>query len=331
MEINFHRALNTISNNGLKWIDLPRPTREDMGYLEKAFSFHDLNLEDSLSKTGLPKIDRYKDHMFIILHFPTKDKEKNMPKVSQLSIFLGTDYLVTIHQGELEPLIELFQVCSKDAKQRESLMGKTSGYLLHTIIDVLVDDLFHILMKIVGNLDDIEEAVFDAKISEAREISVLRREITILRRIVMPLRRVVSELAKDVQQFSNEDLTRYFYDVKDHIDKVLETLDGSRETIEIYKDTDFMLSSEKSNKILSVLTILFTLSIPVTVISTFYGMNVHIPGDNQTGAWNFLGPYSTFFVLFAATIISTVVMLLYFRHVGWIGVSLNPRRFLKGR
>ncbi len=148
MEINFHRVLNTISNNGLKWIDLPRPTREDMGYLEKAFSFHDLNLEDSLSKTQLPKIDRYKDHMFIILHFPTKDKEKNMPKVSQLSIFLGTDYLVTIHQGELEPLIELFQVCSKDAKQRESLMGKTSGYLLHTIIDVLVDDLFHILMKI---------------------------------------------------------------------------------------------------------------------------------------------------------------------------------------
>ena len=107
-----------------------------------------------------------------------------MPKVSQLSIFLGTDYLVTIHQGELEPLIELFQVCSKDAKQRESLMGKTSGYLLHTIIDVLVDDLFHILMKIVGILDDIEEGkVFDAKISEAREISVLRREITILRRI----------------------------------------------------------------------------------------------------------------------------------------------------
>ena len=86
----------------------------------------------------------------------------------------------------------------------------------------------------------------------------------------MPLRRVVSELAKDVsKQFSNEDLTRYFYDVKDHIDKVLETLDGSRETIEIYKDTDFMLSSQKSNKILSVLTILFTLSIPVTVISTF--------------------------------------------------------------
>ena len=259
--------------------------------------------------------------MFIILHFPTKDKEKNMPKVSQLSIFLGTDYLVTIHQGELEPLIELFQVCSKDAKQRDSLMGKTSGYLLHTIIDVLVDDLFHILMKIVGNLDDIEEAVFDAKISEAREISVLRREITILRRIVMPLRRVVSELAKDVQQFSNEDLTRYFYDVKDHIDKVLETLDGSRETIEIYKDTDFMLSSEKSNKILSVLTILFTLSIPVTVISTFYGMNVHIPGDNQTGTYTFLGPYSTFFILLAATIISTTIMLLYFRHVGWIGVS----------
>ena len=156
-------------------------------------------------------------------------------------MFLGANFLVTVHQGELEPLMDLFKMCQENPNQRENLMGKEPGYLLHTIIDPLVDDLFHILMKIVGNIDDIEEGVFNEKMSEAREISIMRREITILRRLIIPMRRIVLELARDVQRFSKEDLTPYFYDVKDHIEKVLETLDESKETIEIYKDTDFML------------------------------------------------------------------------------------------
>ena len=130
-------------------------------------------------------------------------------------------------------------------------MGTTSGYLLHRIIDLLVDDLLHILMKLKGNLDDIEDVVFDDKHTAPKEISLLRREITTLRRVVIPLKRIVMDLSKEIQKFSTEDLTLYFDDVKDHIDKVIEVLEESKETIEIFKDTDFMLSTEKSNKILA--------------------------------------------------------------------------------
>ena len=62
---------------------------------------------------------------------------------------------------------------------------------------------------------------------------------------------------------------------------MIEVLEESKETIEIFKDTDFMLSTEKSNKILAVLTILFTLSIPVTVVAAIYGMNVNLPGGSR--------------------------------------------------
>ncbi|MGH9987551.1 MAG: magnesium transporter CorA family protein, partial [Nitrososphaeraceae archaeon] len=218
------KSLRTVESDGFKWIDLPKPTRNEMDTLGRFYSFHDLNLEDSLSKTQLPKIERHSNYIFVIIHFPFMGKERHVPKVSQLSMFLGSNYLVTVHQGELEPLMDLFKMCKENAAQRENLMGKEPGYLLHTIIDTLVDDLFHILMKIVGNIDDIEEGVFDEKMSEAREISILRREITILRRLILPMRRIVVELARDVQRFSKEDLTPYFYDVKDHIEKVLETL-----------------------------------------------------------------------------------------------------------
>ncbi len=315
------RRLETISSNGVQWINLQKPSFADMSTLGQKYPFQRLNLEDSLSKIQIPKIDRYADHIFIILHFPTPDKEKGF-LFSQLAVFMGADYLVTIHQGDLKPLDELFNMCKSDEKQQQMIMGKSSGYLLHKIIDTLVDDLLHILMKVVGNIDDIEDSVFDERISIPRQISLLRREITTLRRIVIPLRRTVVDISKDVQRFSKEDMSLYFKDVLDHIEKVYEALEEAKETVEIYKDTDYMLSQEKTNKILAVLTILFTLSIPATVIAGFYGMNVNIPGGIATGPWAQIGPYTTLIFVLVISSISALLMVFYFRRLGWMGPSM---------
>jgi magnesium transporter len=315
------RRFESISNNGLTWINVERPTSADMNALGQKYPFQKLNLEDCLSKIQIPKIDRYQDHIFVILHFPTSDKEKGF-LFSQLAVFMGPDYLVTIHQGDLKPLNELFNMCRNDGKQCQIIMYKSSGYLLHKIIDTMVDDLLHILLKVVGNIDDIEDSVFDEQISIPRQISLLRREITTLRRIVIPLRRTVVELSKDVQRFSKEDLALYFRDVQDHIEKVYEALEEAKETVEIYKDTDFMLSQEKTNKILAVLTIVFTLSIPATVIGTFYGMNINLPGGIETGVWAQLGLYTTLIFVVAISSVFALLMVFYFRRRGWMGPSM---------
>jgi magnesium transporter len=312
-------GLESITNKSLTWVDIQKPTREKMNILGQLYPFHELNIEDCLSKIQIPKVDRYEDHIFVILHFPTIDKEKSIPRTTQLAIFAGFDYLVTVQQGELKPLTEMFQICKVNEKQRDSFMGTSSGYLLHSIIDLLVDDLLHILMKLEGNLDDIEDVVFDEKVAVAKEISLLRREITTLRRVVIPLKRIILDLSKDIQKFSEEDLTLYFDDVKDHIDKVIEVLEESKETIEIFKDTDFMLSTEKSNKILAVLTLLFTLSIPATVVAAIYGMNVILPGGIETGPATFFGPFTSFSLLVIAAILPAVIMIWYFKRQGWFG------------
>jgi magnesium transporter len=318
-KIEYSDALDSITNKDLIWIDIQKPTRKKLKMLEGKYPFHELNVEDSLSKIQIPKIDRYQDHIFIILHFPTVDKDKSIPRSTQLAIFAGPDYLITVQQGELKPIIEMFNLCKDNEKQRETFMGPSSGYLLHSIIDLMVDDLLHVLMKLEGNLDDIEDLVFDEKVAVARDISLLRREITTLRRVVVPLRRIILELSKEMQRFSEEDLTDYYDDVRDHTEKVLEVLEESKETIEIFKDTDFMLSTEKSNKILSLLTILFTLSIPATVIGTYYGMNINLPGGIITGSPDFLGPYTSFLILLMIAIVPSSVMVWYFKKLGWFG------------
>jgi magnesium transporter len=338
--------LDSITNHGLTWINIEKPTRGTMEkeLASRGYHFHELNIEDCLSKRQIAKIDKYADYIFILFHFPSSPtlvgnsttdttKRKKVRKgssttlhFSQLSIFAGWNFLVSVHQGDFQPLNELFQQCKMSSNQRDELMGKTSGYLLHTIIDVLVDYLFHILMKIVGNLDDIEDAVFDDKVDVVKEISILRREITLLRRIVFPLKRIVSDITHEIQKFSEEDLTKYFNDVEDHINKVLEVLESSRDTIEIYKDTDFMLSTEKTNQILGILTIVFTLSIPATVIGTFYGMNIHLPGSLPSGTWTFFGRYTTFIVVLIISAASALLMYWQFLRAGWISGSRSIRK-----
>ena len=310
-------GLETITNENLSWINIKKPTREKVMKLS-SFPFHELNLEDCLSKIQIPKLDSYDDHVFVILNFPSIDREKGLPHSTQLSIFAGYDYLVTVQQGGLQPLTEAFELCKIDSKYRESFMGNSAGYLMHSIINLLVYDLLHILMKIQGNLDDIEDVVFDEQSAVAKEISLLRREITTLRRLVFPMKRTILELSKEIQRLSEEDLTPYFDDVRDHIDKVIEVLDESKETIEIFKDTDFMLSTEKSNKILAILTILFTLSIPASIVAAFYGMNVNLPGGIETGQPTFLGEYTSFIILILIALIPLAVMIFWFKRQGWL-------------
>ena len=149
---------------------------------------------------------------------------------------------------------------------------------------------------------------------------MLRREINRLRRIVNPLKKFVLEIAKNINRFSEgggEGLSLYFDDVIDHIDKVIETLEESRETMEIYKDTDFVLSTEKTNKVLGLLTIIFTLAIPSTVIGTFYGMNLNLPGGIENNL-DFLGPYTMFIIVILASAIPAIMMFAYFNKLGWI-------------
>ncbi|MGC2572698.1 MAG: magnesium transporter CorA family protein [Candidatus Nitrosopolaris sp.] len=313
----------TINNYDFAWTDIQKPTRDHINMLGKQYPFHELNLDDCLSKIHIPKIDKYKDHLFIILNFPVNMQEEkpeyDTPKVSQLSIFVGTNYLVTIHQSELKPLVEMFQLCKSNDKERETSMGDSPGFLLHSILDALVSDLFHRLTKIQGNLNDLEEDIFDerTKSAKAKEINLLRREIASLRRIAISLRNRILEITNEIQKFSKEDIISYYNDVEDHVKKIVETLEEAKETIEIYKDVYYMLGTEKANKILSILTIIFTLSIPVTVISSFYGMNIRLPGRIEAPP-TFLGPYTSMIFVIILSIIPTLSMYWYFRRAGWM-------------
>ena len=94
--------IEMVNNGNLLWINIENPSSKDMKSLALRYPFHELNLKDCLYEAQLSKVDKYEDHVFILLHFPIIEKEISMPRSSQLSTFVGSGYLVTVHKGYIE-------------------------------------------------------------------------------------------------------------------------------------------------------------------------------------------------------------------------------------
>ncbi len=301
--------LDIVDLGKVKWIDAERPGEAEIEYLTHNFPFHPLDLDDCLSRVQLPKIDEYEKYIFIVLHFPLFSKIERLTLPSQVSIFISSSYLVTLHQGSLKPITKLFLNLKLHPEDKEEYQG-SPGYLLYRIVDRLVDYCFPILGKMGENTDQVEENIFSADARKMiEEISVLRRDIISYRRIVWPLRSVIAALEEKTRRFTTEDLTAYWGDVVDHIDKISYTLSGYKEMIEGLNDTVNSLYSHRISDVMKVLTVMATIMLPLSVITGMYGMNIDLPGQSSPQAFaSILG------------IMLAVVggMLFFFRHHHWI-------------
>jgi magnesium transporter len=323
MEMSALDSLNRVDFGAFTWINIDSPSTEVLNCLSKLYPFHPLDIEDCLSKTQLPKIDEYPEYLFIILHFPRFRKERKYSVPEQVSIFLGKDFIVTVHTGEIKPINRLFQSYANngDSPNRQCVLNESScsspAFLLYKLIQNCAENLMLMLGKVMFNIEQIEEKVFDEKMDAVREVAELRHNVANLRRVVFPLGRVIHDLEKKAQRFAGKNVDVYFSDLSDYIDKTWAVLEECKETTEIYKDSDFIISSDRTNKILTLLTIMFTFSIPFTVMGTLYGMNVHLPGGLEK-PWTFLGSYTTFIVILTVGLVPVVLMYVIFKRLRWL-------------
>jgi magnesium transporter len=269
-----------------------------------------LDLDDCLSRIQRPKIDEYKDYLFLVFHFPIFNEAARVTTPSQLSVFISGKYLITLHKGNLKPLVKLFRECQIDEESRQEYFSQGSGYLLYRIIDRLVDYSLPILNKIGDNIEDVEDNIFSNGVRGAiREISILRRDIISFRRIIWPMRAVIGTLEPKLRHFTRMDMAVYFGDVTDHMDKIWDALDEYKEVIEGLNDTHDSLATNRTNEVMRMLTIIATILLPITVVASIFGMNIPLPFQNSS--------YSLLFVFLICLVIVSG-MLYFFRRQHWI-------------
>ncbi|HEY82528.1 MAG TPA: magnesium/cobalt transporter CorA [Dehalococcoidia bacterium] len=303
--------LESVTWNDLTWINIERPTERETEYLAQHFPFHPLDLDDCLSRVQRPKIDEYKDYLFLVLHFPVFNKETRATTPSQVSVFIGDDYLITLHKGELKPLVKLFKECQLEEDAREEYFSQGSGYLLYRIIDRLVDYCLPMLNRISDNIEQTEDNVFASKgiPRTIEDISILRRDVISFRRIIWPMRAVIASLEPKIRRFTKMDLSVYFGDTVDHVDKIWDALDEYKEIIEGLNDTHDSLATNRTNEVMRMLTIIATILLPLTVVASIYGMNIPLP---------FQESHYSFVVVFFTWVIVAGGMLYFFRRHRWI-------------
>ncbi len=303
--------IESVTWNELTWVNIERPTEQETEYLAQNFPFHPLDLDDCLSRIQRPKIDEYKDYLFLVFHFPVFNKQTRATTTSQVSVFIGENYLITLHKGELKPLVKLFRECELEEEARQEHFSQGSSYLLYRIIDRLVDYCLPILNRISANIEEIEDNIFASKgmPRAIEDISVLRRDVISFRRIIWPMRAVIGSLEPKIRRFTKMDLAVYFGDMIDHVDKIWDALDEYKEIIVGLNDTHDSLATNRTNEVMRMLTIIATILLPLTVVASVYGMNIPLPFQDSG--------YSLIFVLFIWVVIVTG-MLYFFRRNRWI-------------
>lgn len=283
--------ISELSAEGVTWVHADQPGHAEVELLAERFGFHELDIEDVLSKRQRPKIDEYPGYLFVVLHFPFYDKSVQRLNAAELDVFLGPDFLITLPNVELLPVTYLFRRCEGDPVLREELFSKGSGYLLYHVLDDLFDYCFPILDKIGTKLDAIEMGIFEERSEDVvRDISNAKQELIAYRKIIKPERATLRLLERSTQRFLPGELELYFDDIVDAAERIWDLLDNYKEVIEGLESTNEAFISHKQQYRLQLLTVVSVTLLPLTLLASIFGMNLGLPGEGSAEAfWLLVG------------------------------------------
>jgi magnesium transporter len=304
-------TLTTLSCGHVSWINLVDPVPEDIQQLAARFPhFHPLNLQDCLTELEFPKLDHHDDYVFLVVQFPYWDADKRISRPAEVDIFIADGLLITSHRNELKPLRDMFDTAQKDEAARSGWMEHGASPLLYQIMNSLVDYCYPIVHRVHQNLLLEEEEMFQSNPRHLlQDVAVVRRDIISLRSILKPQREVVKGLILGKWTFIHDDLDPYWGDINDHLSQLCSLLDEYSEVVNGLADTIDTLASHRIDGVVRVLTIVTILTLPITVLSTVFSMNLNLPfGEHPM----------LFYLIVGLGIALTVFLLWYLRKQSWL-------------
>lgn len=300
------RLLNDPHN--LLWIDIINPSEDDIDVMVEVFKFHQLAIEDAIFPQNQPKLDEYDDYLFIVVHSMDYSHGREQAiQTRELNIFFGKNYVLTIHNDTLTPVAKLFKRC----QSKPQAMQQGAGFLLHAIMDNIVDGYFPVVEKLETRIEELEDRVLEgADKSVLENIVKLKRAVMTLRNFMLPQRKILGLLGRSSTPFIRPATAAYFRDVYDHVVQVNSMLDSYRDVLNSTMEAYLSVVSHRMNEIMKTLTIITTIMMPLTVITSFYGMNIKLPEF----AWGWKG----YFFVLGLMGLAMAGMLMFIKRKKWI-------------
>jgi magnesium transporter len=276
------------------WLDLGTPTEADLAMVSSELGLHELAVEDAVHSRQRPKVDRYDTHSYLTAYSAELDSGTCGLTIAELGVFV-TDRAV----GTVRPE-EVFDI---DAVVRRwddlSHLAKNGvGFLLHGLLDHVVDSHFTAVQSLDDLIEDLEDTVFDENASEPeaqRRALALRKSLVTLRRVVLPMREVVNTLLRE-EHIVDQAMRPYFQDVYDHVLRATEWTESLRDLVGTILETNLTLQGNRLNEVMRSLTSWAAILAVTTAVTGFYGQNVPYPGF---GHWSGFVISTTLIVLLA--------------------------------
>lgn len=315
---------SSFSEDEMIWIDLIDPSREEEALvLSSYFPVHELVIEDmhhavsQLENRMLhhPKIEDYSRYLFVIMHamIPPTVKTDNVLNYlsgmneAQLNIIVGKNVLVTHHGTQISASTNLRASCSRNPH----LMKRGPDYLLHLLLDDLVDDYLPLVQLLDDRIEELERSVFN-KTGNSTLLRVLavKRELQKVRRILAYQREILSRMSRGEFVLVSSEEAFYYRNVYDHLVRLTDQIDEARDQAMSIMEAFFSVSSARMNQVMKVLTVFSTVFLPITFITSLYGMNFQFMPELRQ-EWGYPAVI--------AVIITTVVsMVFFFKRRGWL-------------
>lgn len=294
---------------GITWLDVVGLHETDlMEHIGGAFGVPPLTQEDILHTAQRPKLDVFDKHLFLTFRTIRWDTPEHSVQSEQVSLWIGEDFVVSWQEREPNDFIPVQQRLTNSGG-RIRHMG--TDYLAYALLDVVVDNYF-VTMESLGDwIEVLEEEVLTSPSRDAlARIYQTRRELYYMRHAVWPLREVLIQLTRHALPAITEQTMPYWRDVYDHIVQIIDLIETYREVLAGMLDVYLSSLSNRTNDVMRVLTVISTLFIPLTFITSLYGMNFDFMPELR---WPWSYP-----ILLLIMLLITLGMLAYFRAKKWL-------------
>lgn len=302
-------CLTSMQQPGVTWLNVAGLDDLDLiQQLGQALALHPLVQEDLVNTAQRPKVEDYSEYVFVVLKMLEYDRAEGDVLVEQVSLVLGTDYLVSFQEDESD----VFDSVRTRLRNGAGKLRKSGpDYLAYALIDAIVDNYFVILELIGDEIEEIEDQVSGRQdYQPLPTIYRLKREMVAVRRAVWPLREVTAGLQHSESALIQPGTVIYLRDVHDHTVQIMDTIESMRDLLSGMLDVYLSVLSNRMNEIMKVLTIFSAIFIPLTFLAGVYGMNfVYFP-ELQ---WRISYP-----LFWLASGVIALVMLVFFRRKRWL-------------
>lgn len=317
LNISAEDCRSCLDNNCVSWADIQGLGSEAiLRNIAEIFKLHNLILEDVINVPQRPKIEDYQDQLLIILHSIKPNDDEMGFTSEQISLVLGKNYLLTFQEDTIDDFANMRdRIKNNQGKVRQ--LG--ADYLAYLILDTLIDNYFPVLEDYGERIELLEDLIVaDPSQENLKEIYSIRRELLSLRRSIWPLRNLFNQLTREDNELISKEVYVYFRDCYYHTIQILDILETYRELASSLMDVLMSSMSNKMNEVVTLLTIISSIFIPLTFIAGVYGMNFEFMPE-LTWHW---GYFICLFLMLALA----VSMLFFFWKRGWFKLYFSGKK-----